>query len=115
MALSAGLLRHRIKLQKKTKTQDPSTGEITDEWITYKTVWARVEPLSVKDFLSAQAAQSEVTARITIRHRTDISPDHRIKYRGRLHKIIGILEDQDSGLEYQTIMVNEGVSVDGTG
>src|SRR5690625_342560 len=113
MALSAGHLRHRIDLQKNVKTQDAQTGESADKWVTYKTIWARVEPLSVRDFISAQAAQSQVTARITIRRRSDIEPSHRIKYRGRLHKIVGILEDKESGLEYQTIMVNEGASIDG--
>ena len=111
--MDAGLLRHRVELQKITATQDQTTGEEVRAWATYATVWAAVEPLSVRDFIAAQAGQSETRGRITIRHRTDVTAEHRVKHGSTIYRVQGVMADKDSGLEYLTLAVSEGVSVDG--
>lgn len=114
MSIAAGRLKHRVLIQNwKITGQDPVTGEETGEWETFDTVWAAVEPLSARELIAAQAVQSKVTGRIVIRHRDGLSADMRIVHRGRIYNTAGFLPDKDSGLEYITIPVSEGVSVTG--
>lgn len=108
--IRAGNLRHRVSLEKRQKVQNPDTGEITYEWIEIAKPWASVEPLSAREFIAAQATQSKVTARITIRHRDDLDATMRIRFRGKLYNIEGVLPDKISGIEHITLPVSEGVS-----
>jgi SPP1 family predicted phage head-tail adaptor len=78
-------------------------------------VWAKVPasvtPLSARDLIAAQAAQSEASARIVIRYRAGVLPTMRIIHRGEVYDIKGPpLPDPDSGLEYLTILVAKGVN-----
>lgn len=109
--MKAGILRHRLKLQERGFiSQDPTTGELIYGWVDIADVWGRVEPLSARDFIAASAVQSEVSARITIRYRTDVTPTTRILHRDRIYNITGVLADNRSGLEYLTLPVKEGVN-----
>lgn len=108
--MRAGKLRHRVTLQKLIQAQNPVTGELTKQWVDLDSVWASIEYLSGREFIAAQAVQSEVTARILIRYRSDVEPKMRIKYRDKLYNIHGVLPDLKSGLEYLTLPVSEGVN-----
>lgn len=111
MTLKAGQLRHRIKIEKISRTQDANTLELKDSWITHAdNVPAHVSDLSTRELLAAQAIQSQVSARITIRHRTDIDASMRIVFRGKVYDIAGLISDNVSGLEYLTIPVSQGVN-----
>lgn len=110
MALAAGKLRHRVELQDRVTTQDPNTGEMITSWQTVANVWAEFVPLSAREFIAAGAEQSEVRARFTIRRR-DVSASMRILHRGLAYDILGVLPDPESGLEYITLPVSEGVRV----
>ena len=103
-----------MDLQKNTSTQDPNTGEEVRAWTTYATVWAEIAPLSARDFISAQAIQAEIKARIVIRYRDDVLAEHRVKHGGVIYRVVGALPDKSSGRQYLTLVVAEGVSVDGT-
>lgn len=109
--LNAGKLRHRIEIQKPVDTQDTSTGAVVRSWETLAVVWAAIEPLSVKEFIAAQTEDSKVSARISVRYRSDISHEMRIFHaaKDKYYNIEGILSDKNSGLEYLTIPVSEGV------
>lgn len=89
-------------------------GELLQEWVTLATCWAAIEPLSAREFIAASAEQSKVSARIVIRARDDIDASMRILHRGRYYNIEGILPDKDSGLEYITLPVSQGVRGEGT-
>lgn len=110
--MQAGKLRHRIDFQTLGAVQDPVSGEMVPGW---STLWARVPasitPLSARDLIAAQAAQSEASARVVIRYRAGVLPTMRIIYRGEVYDIKGpALPDPDSGLEYLTILVAKGVN-----
>ncbi len=111
MALNAGRLRHRVDIQSKQQVQDPVTGEMTVSWVT---VWPRVpaavEPLSAREFIAAQATQSQVVARITIRYRDGLDASMRILHKGKIYNPAGWLPDKDSGLEYLTAPVSQGAN-----
>ncbi len=91
--------------------QDPVTGAMTTTWVTeWASVPAAIEPLSVREFLQSQANQSEISARVTIRYREGLKPTMRLVHKGRVYNPAGFLQDPDSGLEYVTIPVTEGVN-----
>lgn len=108
--MQAGKLRHRVTLQKPVKTQSPSTGAVINTWEDVAELWADVVDLSAREFIAAQAAQSEITTRITVRYRDDVTSKHRILFRGRVYNIHGALADDKSGLEYLTLPCSQGVN-----
>ncbi|MCY1513286.1 putative phage head-tail adaptor [compost metagenome] len=111
MNIAAGALRHKVTIQRQQQVQNPATGSPMYTWVT---VWDRVpasiEPLSARDFIAAQAVQSEVTARITIRHRAGVTASMRILHNGKVYNIRGVLADPDSGRAYLTLPCSEGVN-----
>lgn len=114
MSLSAGRLRHRLILEKRESDQNQTSGEAVFDWTEVARPWAAIEPLSVKDFIASRGERSEVTDRITIRYRHDINPQMRLIHNTSsgqvIYKILGILPDPDSGREYMTLAVSQGVS-----
>jgi len=104
----AGSLRHRVTIQKPVYEQD-SFGDVTPGWVNVANIWASVKFLSAREFVAANAEQSKIVARITIRHRNNIDATMRIFFRGQYYNIEGVLPDPDSGLEYLTLPVSQGV------
>lgn len=113
MTLEAGKLRHRIAIQSRTESRDGTTGALTMTWATISngTVWAAIEPLSTREFVAAGAVQSKVVARIIIRYRSDVLPTMRAVHGSKTYNIEGALPDKDSGREYLTLAVSEGVNL----
>ncbi|AZL69206.1 phage head closure protein [Pseudomonas oryziphila] len=110
--MQAGKLRHRIDIEEKTTPRDLATGEYGEpEWVArWEKCPARIEPLSARDLVAAQAAQSQATTRIVIRYRAGVLPTMRAIYRGEVYSFEGPpLEDPKSGLEYLTILASKGV------
>ncbi|QBR52661.1 phage head closure protein [Erwinia sp. QL-Z3] len=108
--MQAGKLRHRIILQMPVKTQSPTTGAVLNAWGDVAGLWADVVDLSAREFIAAQAAQSEITTRITIRYRDDVTSKHRFSFKGQIYNIHGALADDKSGLEYLTLPCSKGVN-----
>lgn len=109
MPLDAGLLRHRLVFQSLLRYID-TDGDTVEGWVTAFECWGAVEPLSAREFVSSQAVQSEVVARVTIRYREGVTATMRIVHRGQVFNIAGTLADKDSGLEYLTLPVSAGVN-----
>lgn len=117
MSLAAGKLRHRVRLERfdpvedsNGVVQDPNSGEVLREWTLVAEVWAAIEPLSVREFVQSGAGQSQVSARVTLRYRSDLNATWRIVHNGRIYNPDGVLADKESGLEYVTIPVSEGIN-----
>lgn len=108
--ISAGRLRHRVLIQNAVESQDPASGAPITAWVDLATVFAEVVPSSVREFVAAQAIDSEVTTRITIRHRAGVTAKSRIIHRGQIYNVHGVLADPVSGLEYMTLPCSEGVN-----
>lgn len=108
--MQIGKLRHRVRIEAPAATQDPNTGEMVPGWALVDTVWASVEPLSAREFIAAQAGQSEITARVVMRYRDGIKPTMRLVHRGQVYDIKGVLPDPKSGRHYLTLPVSEGVN-----
>lgn len=109
--MDAGRLRHRVVIQYPVEVQDQTTGAIDEQWANLATVWAAIEPLSAREFIAAQAEQSKVSARIVIRQRSDVDATMRVFHAasGFYYNIEGVLTDIDSGRDYITLPVSQGV------
>lgn len=109
--IQAGKLRHRVILQNPVETQDQTTGAVIVSWQDIATLWSRIQPLSAREFIAAQAEASKVTTRITIRYRADISAKMRFYHaaKNQYYNIEGVLADEDSGLEYIILPCSEGI------
>lgn len=122
MTLSAGRLRHRVRIERLIPVldsdgeviQDPNTGTVLQEWILLGEAWAAVEPISAREFIQSQETQSKVEARIIIRRQDYIvNAADRVVHGVRIYNVAGVLEDKDSGLEYVTLPCSRGVSDSG--
>lgn len=109
--MDAGILRHRVNIERRVNSQDPETGAVTPAWVPVaRDVAAAIEPLSVREFIAGQAMQSEVTTRIVIRYRAGLDASMRIKHGKMIYLPAGFLADKDSGKEYLTIPCSVGVA-----
>lgn len=102
--MEASKLRHSVELQRVTVSAD-SHGDQTKTWTTLATVWASIEPLSGREFLQASQVMSDITVRIRVRGRTDISltPKDRVKFGTRTFDIRHIVDWGDRGVEWQLL------------
>lgn len=111
MSLSAGKLRHRLRIERPVYTQDQTTGDEVETWQTVATVWAAIEPLSAREFIASQSEDSKINTRVTIRFRNDVDASMRLFHAAKqmYYNIEGVLSDKESGLEYLTLPCSEGL------
>ena len=107
-------LRHRVTIQKPVETQNTDSGAVIVAWQDVATVWSAIIPLSAKEFIAAQAEDSKINTRITIRYRNDVTAKMRLYHASKdmYYNIEGVLADKDSGLEYLTLPCSTGVRFD---
>tara|TARA_R110000850_G_scaffold9279_10_gene34390 strand:+ start:210 stop:548 length:339 start_codon:yes stop_codon:yes gene_type:complete len=110
--MKAGRLRHRCTIERPTSEQDPNSGAIIEGWELVGKAWMAIEPLSVRGFIAANAAQSEVTGQLVMRYRPNLQIDStmRVRHGVKIYNIEGVLPDKDSGREYLTLPYSEGLN-----
>ena len=108
--MRAGSLRHRITIQEFKVIDGPYQEE---EWSDYRTkVAAEVTFLSAKELVASGAEMSEVSARIKVRYDKNINAKMRIIFRDELYEIQGVMPENESGLQWMTIFVTQGLVYD---
>lgn len=112
--MQAGKLRHRCIIERPTQQQDPNTGEMIKGWEEVAKAWMGIEPLSVRGFIAANAAQSEVKGQLVMRfnagERMGIDSTMRVRKGRYVYNIEGVLPDKRSGREYLTLPYSEGLN-----
>lgn len=104
--MQASKLRQRITLLKPSQGASPTGANSKVTFADYATVWANIEPLSVRDVINAQAAGSQARVRCVVRYRRDITSAMRVRHDGKTYKIDGDpLPDKGTGREYLTLML----------
>ena len=84
--MRAGPMRHRVILQSPAGSRD-AVGERTTTWTDVDTVWADIQPLTVRDQLLADQAYGLVSHKVLVRYSSTISAiDHswRVKFGTRI-------------------------------
>lgn len=97
-----GELSYRIIFQEPVKQDDGYGGKVVS-WQDKFKAWAAIEPMSANERFFSMSVQHEVSHRVYIRRRSDVSPEMRIIYGNSTYEIRGIL---DLG-EFLEIMCNE--------
>lgn len=79
--MRAGLLRHKVTIQRAVDVQTGSGAVETvyENWLV--DVWAEVLPLSPRELIAARAVQSEITAKVRIRYRPGLDARMRVYHR----------------------------------
>ena len=97
-----------MTLQVKSVSRN-TYGEETVSWVDHATVWGKVEPLRGKEYFRSAQEQSDVSHRIWIRYRKNVTPAWRIKWGNRIFEIESVinLREENRWLE---IMAREFVT-----
>lgn len=104
--MKASKLRQRITILTPAQGTSLTGANSKVQFTDGPTIWANIEPLSVKDVFNAQAAGSQARLRCIVRYRKDITSANRIRYDGKVYKVDGDpLADKDSGREYLTLIL----------
>jgi len=104
----AGDFRHKVTIQDQQRVR--KDGEYSLQWVDHLTnISASVVPLSGKDFIAAQATQSQMTTRIVIRWRPGITSRMRVLHGTEVYSIVGPPLPDDTGRRWLTLMCATGV------
>ena len=105
--MRAGALDQRVTVERFTSTVD-DWGTPIESWAPLFTCWAAVEPLVGREYIAAQAAQSELTTRITMRYRPGVTHDLMVTHEGRQYEIESVIDTNSKGQEL--VLMCRGVS-----
>lgn len=106
--MRAGALRDRITLQAPPTAQD-AAGQPAGNWTDVATVWAEVRDLSGREFIAAQATQSEVSTKIRIRYMTGIDASMRAVRGADVYTLVAPPLDPDGRRRELVLMCTKGV------
>lgn len=99
--LAAGKMDRRILIESRSVARSAS-GEETETWSTFATVWARFQPMTGREFYSAGGSQNvpAETARFTVRYLDGVTAQHRIVHGSKTWNIRNVAEiGRREGLE----------------
>ncbi len=97
--MRAGQLRQRVTFRQKNATQDGFGAVEKQPYTTIATVWAAVEPLIGREYLESKKEQGEVTTKIRIRYRTDLTSKMQATYGDHTCEIVSILPVKENKRE----------------
>lgn len=105
-AVPLSQMRDRVTIQSRTQTRDTRGGTV-DTWAEVAEVWARVEPLSGREFWQAQQAQAQTTHKVTIRYYDGLTSTHRLLYGSRVLNIDSVIDVESRKREHQLLCKEE--------
>ena len=76
------------KLNKRITFQLQDLDSEDEDWKDIATTWANINPISGKEYYSAETINSDLTHKIRLRYRKGITPDMRVLYNGRIFYIV---------------------------
>ncbi len=108
--MRAGELNKRIKISQEVAGSPAadSLGQPNLYWEEVDTVWGAIEPITGREFWAQQQVQSEITARIRIRYRTDLAAGMKAECGGKTYIIKNVIDPREGHAELQ-LMCAEGV------
>ena len=89
--MKAGQLDQRVTVERFTSTED-ELGQPIESWAPLFSCWAAVEPLTGREYIAAQALQSEVTTRIRMRFRPWMTAQDRVIHGGKTYNIVSLVD-----------------------
>ncbi|MGD9700678.1 phage head closure protein [Acinetobacter sp.] len=104
--MNAGEMRDKIIILKRRESTGPVKPLDDGAFEDYCALWAKVEYLRGSEFWSAKAVNAETTVRFIIRYRTDIKPDMRVNFDGKIYSITAVMP-LDNTRRWTTIHASE--------
>ncbi|ALY72100.1 TPA: phage head closure protein [Pseudomonas aeruginosa] len=104
--MRAGRLRHPLTIERMERIRDEIGGYI-EKWVPVGREWASVEGINGREFIAANAQQSETTWRITLRYRADLVAKWRLRSGNTVFSIVAVLPD--NGRRQHVLMCKSGV------
>jgi SPP1 family predicted phage head-tail adaptor len=97
--MKSGQLDQRISVERLQGGVDELGQPLPDTWAPLFTCWAAVEPLTGREYIAAQAAVSEVTAKIRMRFRPWMTAEDRVIHDGTIYNIVSLLDVRSANRE----------------
>lgn len=108
--VGSGRLNKRVTIQSAV-SGSPAINDFGEKnlvWTDLAEVWAAVEPLTGREFWAQQQVQSEITVRVKVRYRSDITTGMRVVYNEAIYMIKSIIDPLEKHEELH-LMTSEGV------
>ena len=93
----AGVLRHKVSLERQTTDVD-DYGQRIENWTVIAQRRASIEPLNGREYFDRAGEMAEVTTRIRLRYDAslaDLRPADRVTYRGQIYDIASVIRPQE--------------------
>lgn len=90
----AGELRQRVTVEAPVVTRN-SQGGFGEDWAVAEQRYAKIEPLSGREFFEAQRVDSDVTHMVTMRYYEGLTTSHRITYGSRTFYIESVINAEE--------------------
>ena len=97
--MKAGQLDQRVTVERLQGGVDELGQPLPDTWAPLFTCWAAVEPLTGREYIAAQAAVSEVTAKIRMRFRPWMTAEDRVIHDGTIYQIESVIDVRSENRE----------------
>lgn len=106
--ITAGMLKRRVSLQRKTDTPDGSGG-VTVAWTQYAQPYAMIKPKQGSEKLHADRLDATGLSTVLMRYRSDVLESDKLVFRGKDYQIRSIvnIEEADRFLE---LTIERGVA-----
>ena len=92
--MDIGRMKHRITFQVQDLEQE-------ETWNDILSTWANINPISGKEYYSAETINSDLTHKIRLRYRKGITPDMRVIYNDRIFYIISVINEYEKNTMLQ--------------
>lgn len=79
VSIDPGRLNQRVTIQRRVAGRDGTGGRTAESWSDVDSVWAEILPHAGREGVKAKQVDSELTHRVVIRYRTDVTSRHRLK------------------------------------
>lgn len=91
--IPVGAMNQRVTIRTFTTATSSATGEQTDSWTDVATVSAKVNPLTGRERYQAQAIQSALAYRVTMRYRSGVMPKMRLTWETKTLEIVSAVNE----------------------
>jgi len=98
-------LHHRLTLEAPDESAD-GAGGVVRGWSALGEVWASIEPIGANDAVVAGKRLGALTHRVTLRHRGDLTLNHRFRLGARVFTVRA-LRDPDEQIRFLECLVAE--------
>ncbi|MEP7456790.1 phage head closure protein [Phyllobacterium sp. SB3] len=105
--IDPGSLNQELVLE-KSSISIGETGELIESWSEIASLWAQVEPIGTGPRLLGEQQIPEVTHRVTLRYRKNISSTMRFRKGARIFQTLTLHDPDDTG-RYLVARVREEV------